>query len=144
MKEVAGNLDSHPLAADWDAETESVTSAASRSDLVKAAAGADAAAASQAQAMQIQASLGELALFVAGRPSDVWWPPPVHFHFQKGVKYDPDLRTLLNIFLSTQRFFSLPANAAAQNGSAGSKGWRMCYRRSAAARRQQVRGRQCT
>ena len=84
MKEVAGRIESHPLGIDLESDTASLSSSMSRDDLRKVAsslgdltaAGAETDAVPQAP-MQLQASLGELALFISGRPCEVWWPPEV-------------------------------------------------------------------
>ena len=85
MRELAGRVESYSLGIELDDETASLTSSLSREDLHKVAsnlsqvAGSPAEAASHpAQApLELQASLGELALYVSGRPCEVWWPPEV-------------------------------------------------------------------
>ena len=81
MREVAGRLDSHPLGIDLDAETESLTSSMSREDLHRVASNLEQGGgpAAEQTPMQFSAHLGELALFVSGRPSKVWWPQEVPF-----------------------------------------------------------------
>lgn len=77
MRDVVGQGGAHPLSIDLDsADTESLTSSVSRDDLQKSASSLSQSAAAQPEpTMEIRASLGELALFVSGRPSEVWWPP---------------------------------------------------------------------
>ena len=84
MRELAGRVESYELGIELDDETASLSSSLSREDLHKVAsnlsqvAGSSAEAGSQQQApMELQASLGELALYVSGRPCEVWWPPEV-------------------------------------------------------------------
>ena len=77
MRGLAGTSD-QPLSIDLDAETASVVSSISRDDLQKAASSGQLQPAEQAQSpLEVAVSLGEVALFVSGRPCEQWWPPEV-------------------------------------------------------------------
>ena len=79
MQAVAGQQGAADLSMDLDTDSASLSSV-SQQDLMEAAARsaspapADAGGGATAP-MQVQAQLGELALYVSGRPCSVWWPP---------------------------------------------------------------------
>ena len=73
MRSLAGTSDL-PLSIDLDAETGSVVSSVSRDDLQKAASSGQPAEQAQSP-LEVAVSLGEVALYVSGRPCETWWPP---------------------------------------------------------------------
>ena len=77
MRDLAGTSD-QPLSIDLDAESASIVSSVSREDLQKAASSGQPASAEQGQSpLEVAVSLGEVALYVSGRPCETWWPPEV-------------------------------------------------------------------
>lgn len=79
MRELAGGRD-YSLGIDLDSETASLPSSVSREDLHKVASNLSQTTLDSQQPqspMQVVVSLGEVALFVSGRPCKTWWPPEV-------------------------------------------------------------------
>ena len=77
MRNLAGTSD-QPLSIDLDAETGSVVSSVSRDDWQNAASSGQPPPAEQTQSpLEVAVSLGEVALYVSGRPCETWWPPGV-------------------------------------------------------------------
>lgn len=77
MRDLAGTSD-QPLSIDLDAESASIISSVSRDDLQKAASSGQPPSAEQGQSpLEVAVSLGEVALYVSGRPCETWWPPEV-------------------------------------------------------------------
>lgn len=79
MRDLAGT-GQQALNIDLDAESGSLSSSVSREDLQKAASLGGGAPQEQAQTpLEVAVSLGEVALFVSGRPRETWWPLEVTF-----------------------------------------------------------------
>ena len=77
MRDLAGH-GNESLSVDLDAETASLPSSVSREDLQTAASMSQSEPGKQAQSpIEIEVSLGEVALYVSGRPCETWWPPEV-------------------------------------------------------------------
>ena len=69
MRELAGGPE-NSFGLELDPETVSLASSLSQEDLQKVA--------GQTQSpMEVEVSLGEVALFVSGRPCKIWWPSEV-------------------------------------------------------------------
>ena len=77
MRDLAGT-GQDSLSIDLDTDSGSLSASVSRDDLQRAASLGDGAPGEQGQSpLEVAVTLGEVALYVSGRPCETWWPQDV-------------------------------------------------------------------